>query len=405
MAQSSPLRSSTFRHLVAGYTVNELGNWLGDVALAILVFDRTGSALATAALFLALQIVPAAVAPLVVTRLEVLAAQRVLPAIYLVEALLFGAIAWLTTRFSLPAVLVLAAVDGVLAIAAKALTRSATVAFLRPHDAIRRGNAILNIGFSTSGAIGPALAGALVAALGPGWALLLNAGTFLAVAAILATAAGLRLESDRTVGPWGRLRAGVLEAWSHPGVRRLFGAQALALVFFMAVIPIEVVYAKRTLTAGDAGYGALLAAWGVGMVIGGGLYAVSTRAPLLLVLAASTALIGFSYAGFALAPNLAVACACSLVGGLGNGAQFIAFVTAVQQAVSNVGQSSVMALLESMNQVMPAIGFLLGGAITALASPRITYAVAAAGVILVLLVACARPPVGLDAPAPGTALR
>jgi hypothetical protein len=89
------------------------------------------------------------------------------------------------------------------------------------------------------------------------------------------------------------------------------------------------------------------------------------------------------------APDLARACAFSAVGGLGNGAQWIAVVTAVQESVSAVAQSSVMAVLESINQVMPAAGFLLGGAVAALASPRAAYGVAAAGVVLVLLAASA----------------
>jgi MFS family permease len=392
VTEPSPLSSSTFRHLVAGYSINELGNWIGDVALAILVFDRTGSALATAALFLTLRVVPAALAPMLTSRIEVIPARRVLPAIYLLEAVLFASIAWLAKHFSLPALLVLAALDGVLAIAAKALTRSATVTLLRPQGALRRGNAILNLGFSIGGALGPALAGALVTALGPSSALLLDALTFVAVAAILASAANLRVESDPTTRSWSRLRAGLREAWSHPDVRRLLVAQSLALVFFSAVVPIDVVFAKQTLGAGDAGYGALLAAWGAGMVLGGIAYAASTRLPLLLVLGLSTALVGAGYGGLALAPNLAVACACSVVGGFGNGAQWIAFVTAIQQGVSDVSQSAVMALIESINQLMPAIGFLLGGLIASLASARAAYAVAAGGVLLVLLAVAIRPP-------------
>ena len=56
---SDPLRDPVFRRLATAYSVNELGNWLGDVALAVVVYDRTRSALATAALFLAARFVPA----------------------------------------------------------------------------------------------------------------------------------------------------------------------------------------------------------------------------------------------------------------------------------------------------------------------------------------------------------
>jgi hypothetical protein len=400
----SPLRSSTFRHLAAAYTLNELGNWVGDVALAILVFDHTGSALATAALFVALRFLPALLAPVLTTRLVVVEASRVLPAIHLAEALIFAGIAWIAQRFSLPAVLALAALDGMLAITAKALTRGSTAALLLAGDQLRQGNSILNLGFTAGGALGPALAGLLIAALGPSSALLVDAATFVGVAAILATAGGLRLESHQVAGAVGRLRAGLSEAWSRPRVRELLVAQALALVFFSAVVPIEVVFAKQTLHAGDSGYGALLAAWGVGMVVGAVAYAFAGRMRLLLVLGLSTALIGAGYGGLALAPDLLIACAFSALGGLGNGAQWIAVVTAVQQAVSAGAQSSVMAVLESVNQIMPAVGFLLGGAVAVLASPRVAYGVAAGGVLLVLLAAAAAAPrhvdaIGGDAPA------
>ncbi len=398
-AERNPLRLPAFRRLAAAFTINQFGNWIGDVALAILVFDRTGSALATAALFLTLRFLPALLGPPLTSKVEVIPARRILPAIHLAEGLIFAAIAWLASHFSLPGVLILGALDGVLSIAAMALVRGATATLLAPDGTLRRGNAILNLGFSAGGALGPVIAGILVAALGPGSALILDAGTFVVVAVILATTSGLRLAHTEARGWSGRLRAGLREAASRPGVRSLMLAQALALVFFTAVVPIEVVYAKRTLHAGDAGYGILLAAWGVGMVLGSIGYAAATRARLMVVLAVSTALIGFGYGGIALAGSLAAACVFSAVGGVGNGAQWIAVVTAIQVSVSEEVQSSVMALLGAINQVMPAVGFLLGGLLTTLASPRTTYAAAGIGVLLALMIALARPPHGLEAAA------
>ena len=61
---SPPLRATlAFPPLALAYTVNELGNWLGEIALAVLVFDQTGSPLATAALFIGMQFLPAVVCP------------------------------------------------------------------------------------------------------------------------------------------------------------------------------------------------------------------------------------------------------------------------------------------------------------------------------------------------------
>jgi MFS family permease len=394
----NPLRIEAFRRLAAGYTINELGNWIGDVALAILVFDRTGSALATSALFLALRFVPALLGPMLTARVEAVQARRVLPVIYLAECVIFTTLAWLSGRFSLPLVLVLGAADGVLAVTAAALTRGATAALLLRDGSLRRGNAILNIGFSAGGAIGPALAGAIVGLAGVAFALGLDAATFALVALILATARGLRLEHGPSSNWRTRLRAGLDEAWSRPGVRRLLAAQAVAVTFFIAVVPIEIVYVKQTLGAGDSGYGALLASWGIGMVLGSVAYALARHVRLLNVFVLSIVLVGVGYAGIGVAPNLQIACAFSAVGGVGNGTMFITLVNAIQQSVSPAVQSSVMAIYGSINQLMPGIGFLLGGVITTLGSPRVTYIVAAAGALVVLLMIAVRPPPGLDQP-------
>ena len=96
------------------------------MALAILVYDRTGSPLASATLFLALRFLPALLAPLLTAYAEPLNPRFVLTVIYVLEAFLFAVIAAVAHHFSLPLVLALVAVDGVLAIVASTLMRSAT---------------------------------------------------------------------------------------------------------------------------------------------------------------------------------------------------------------------------------------------------------------------------------------
>src|SRR5437763_13924978 len=91
----APLRVPGFKVLAGGYSVNELGNWLGDIALAVLVFDRTGSALATALLFVGTRFAPAAVSPLLVARVEVLPPRGSLALLYGFDALVFAALALL----------------------------------------------------------------------------------------------------------------------------------------------------------------------------------------------------------------------------------------------------------------------------------------------------------------------
>jgi MFS family permease len=387
-AALKPLRIPAFPRLAAANLVNELGNWLGEIALAILVFDQTGSPLATAALFIGIHFVPALATPPIVVRLERLPARRSLALLYGTEAAAFGGLALLAGEdFLLIAVLALAAVDGALASAARALTRAAAAAALTPAGLLREGNALLNVGFTAGAAAGPAIGGLVVAGYGAQTALVADAVSFLAVAVLLGTAQALPRATPEAFGVRERLRAGFEYVRGSALLRRLLAAQALAFVFFAAVIPIEVVFVKETLGSGDAGYGALLAAWGAGMVAGSLAFAVMREVALPALLAVSTVAIGAAYLGTGAAPSLAIACAASVVGGLGNGVQWVALVTAVQAATKAAFQARVVAMLEAIASAMPGVGFLIGGTIATLFSPRVSYAVAGAGVLGVLAIA------------------
>jgi MFS family permease len=381
------MRRTAFRRLAASYAINELGDWMGIVALSVLVFDRTGSALATAALFLGTRFLPALLAPALAAHAEQPPPRYALPVIYCGEALAFGALALLANHFSLAAVVALAAVDGTLALAGRALTRAVVAALLEPAGELRAGNAILNVAFTGGAAIGPAIAGLAVAAFGVPTALLLDAASFYAIAWILFTAGPLPHVEPEPGRLRQRVRAGLAYIRRAPTLRRLLLAQGGAFVFFAAVIPIEVIYAKQTLGAGDAGYGALLASWGAGMVLGSLVFARARRAPLPLLLLLGAVAVGAGYLGLAAAPTLALACAASVLGGAGNGVQWVSAVSAVQELTEQRMQARVMSVLESIGAAMPGVGFLLGGAIAAAGSPRATFLVAGLGVLAIVAVA------------------
>ena len=387
----APLGVPGFKALAGGYSINELGNWLGDIALAVLVFDQTGSAMATALLFVGTRFVPALLAPAIVARVEVLRPRLSLPLLYGADAVVFAVLALIAANnFSLVLVVALGAVDGTLALAARALTRSASATLLAPAGLLRRGNALFNLGFTAAGALGPAIAGLVVAHAGVATALWADAASFALVAVMLGMARSLP-PGERAEGGWaGRLR----EAFEYVRGRRLLAgllmSQAIASLFFYAVVPIEVVYAKETLGAGDSGYGWLLAAWGAGMIAGGFLFAGAQRARIQTVLAAGTLAIGAAYLGLSIAPTLAVACAISVVGGVGNGVQWISVVHAVQELTPGAMQARVLGLLEAIGAALPVLGFFAGGALTAAASPRTAYIAAGVGVMGVLVLSVLR---------------
>jgi MFS family permease len=383
---TDPLRRPLFRRLAASYAVNELGDWMGIIALSVLVFDHTESALATAALFLGTRFLPALLAPILVTQAERPPPRYALPMIYCGEAAAFGGLALLAGDFSLAPVIALAAVDGALALAGRSLTRAVVATALEPSKELRAGNALLNVAFTGGAAVGPALAGLAVAGLGVQSALLLDAISFYVVAWILFSAGEMPHAAPEPGRMRDRVRAGIAYIRGKVVLRRVLLAQGLAFVFFAAVLPVEVVYVKETLGSTDTGYGLMLASWGMGMVLGSFLFALVRHASLAYLLLFSTLAIAAGYLGLAVAPTLAVACLVSVIGGAGNGVQWVAAISAVQELTAEAMQARVMSVLESIGAAMPGIGFAVGGLIATVASPRTTFLVAGSGVIAIVLV-------------------
>jgi MFS family permease len=381
-----PLRRPLFRRLATTYAVNELGDWMGIIALSVLVFDRTDSALATAALFLGTRFLPALLAPILVARAERPPPRFALPVIYCGEAAAFGALALLVGHFSLGGVIILATIDGALALAGRSLTRAVVAAQLEPTGELRAGNALLNVAFTGGAAIGPALAGLVVAGFGVQTALLLDAASFYVIAWILLTAGPMPRAEPEEGRMRDRVRAGITYIREKAILRRLLIAQGAAFIFFAAVIPVEVVYAKETLDAGDSGYGLMLASWGAGMVLGSLVFAAVRKASLAVLLFFSTLAVGAGYLGLAVAPTLALACAASVLGGTGNGVQWVSTISAVQEMTVQGMQARVMSVLESIGAAMPGVGFLLGGIVATVASPRTAFLIAGVGVFAIVAV-------------------
>ncbi|HEU4973518.1 MAG TPA: MFS transporter [Baekduia sp.] len=392
-AARNALRAGGFAPLAGTYALNELGDSFGVVALAVLVLDRTDSALATTALFLLGKFLPALLAPALTAGLDRRPVSRSLPALYVVEALAFAGLAVLAGAFWLPAVLVLAFLDGLLAITARGLSRGAVAAALAPADALRDGNAVINVIFAATSVGGPVLAGVLVHTWSAATALWVDAASFLAAALVL-LAAARRLPVPEP-GPrehWlARVRDGLRYVRSHPTAGRLILGEAVAIIFFTITVPIEVVYAEQSLGTTSLGFGVLLSSWGVGILLGSVIFARAKERSTAALVLASTAAVGLGYAGMAVAPTLAVACLGSIVGGTGNGIQWVAVMTALQESVGDDYQARAAGLLESMAAAVPGVGFVIGGVLTSVVDARVAYGVAAAGVAVVVAAWARRP--------------
>jgi predicted MFS family arabinose efflux permease len=383
------LRLPAYRRLLAAYALNELAFSIGSLALSVLVYRKTGSAIAAAGYFLSSQFLPALISPALVARLDQRSSRIVLPVLYAAEAVAFVVLAWLASRFALGAVLLVALVDGVLALAARALARAATVTVTSPHGLLREGNAVANGAFSVCFMAGPAIGGAIVALGGAGTALLTDAVLFAAMSLTLVGAGSLPPPAQTRDPTGGRLRASLAYAISVPPIRALLGLQAAAVMFFAISIPVEVVFATHTLHAGAGGLGALTAVWGTGAVAGSVFYARFRAVPPRVLISVGAGALAAGFVVMAAAPGLQVALIGALVAGLGNGIEAVSARTALQEQVEEAWMAMMMSLNESILQAVPGAGIVVGGAITAITSPRVALAVAGSGALLITALAWA----------------
>jgi predicted MFS family arabinose efflux permease len=438
------LRSSRLRRLIAAYTVNRLGTWIGFVALTVAVYDHTHSALAVAVTLLAGQGLPAFAVPSLVARVEASKRRDELSALLLFEAVATGGVVVFIWQFSLPAILVLVALDGTAALAASALLRTEVARVAREHasgdgeadgeaapvgaawppagmgagespaapgvpsdpelalesreaDALttkghespaeageRAGNAALNVAFAATFVTGPVLAGVLVAAAGAPVALLLDVVSFLICGALLIHLHPHVEESgSETVAA--RLRV----AWKYitetRTLRQLLLLEMVAFVFFETAAPIEVSFAKATLGAGDRGFGVLLTTWGAGTVLGSIVFARAMNRSLGYLLSAGTLAVGLAYAGFAFASTLPLACVAAFVGGVGNGVELPSMFSLVQRLTPPNLHGRLMGAVESISALCPIIGLPLGGALVVLTTPRTAFLIVGTGTIAAAL--------------------
>jgi MFS family permease len=265
----TPLRHATFRWLWIATLASNIGTWFQNVGaswqMTTLTRSATLIALVQAATSLPsfLLALPAgAVADVVDRRRLLLVTQgwmTVAAAALAVVALLGLTTPWLLLAFTF--LLGLGA-------AANGPAWQATVPEMVPRPELAAAITLNSIGFNLARAAGPALAGLIVAAFGPGWTYLLNALSFVGVLAVLYR---WRREPDERILPSERffsaMRAGLRYVRHAPDVRAPIVRGSTFIICgsaLWALLPLV----ARAQGQGATGYGLLLAALGAGAVSG-----------------------------------------------------------------------------------------------------------------------------------------
>jgi len=365
--------------LLAGAVfLSAAGDLLALVVLALQVHELTGSGLAVSAL-LATTLVPIVVlAPLAGLAADRFESVRVLVAASLVQALAAAALAF---SGDLAAILALSS----LLTAGNAFAQPAEFALVPAVAGARsltEATGVVESARYAGFAAGPLLAAGL-AALGPQPALLVNAATFVAIAA---AAGALRARRPPCKGAASeRVRAldGLRVLRRDPVLRVTLAAAVGALLFISASLTVEIFYLKDVVGASDTVYALLVCAWMAGMVCGA--TTLARHVPDRLVAAAALLAVAVQGAGMGVQTTwaiLPVAFAGYLVGGLAHGVKNVLLRTLLTVRVPEAVRGRAFATYNAARNTAELGAVGAGGVLVSVLGPRAALVLAGLGPIV-----------------------
>jgi MFS family permease len=384
------LRRRDYALLWGGATISALGDGMSFVALVWLVLERGGDAGAVgwlAAVYTAPVVVGGLAAGLVLDRWDrrlVLAADNLIRGLAIASIPLAAAVGTLTTTH----LLVVAAIYGLLFMTSLAGIPSLIPTLVEP-DELTTANAMESISYGIAGLTGPAVAGLVIAAVGPTAVLAIDAVTYLVfVACLLAMRRGAGLEPAAAPTDPGPARA--VSHGLGPAIRFVLATPAILAitVIYMIInvgegmfVVLAPIYAREVLDAGAWGYGALVSAFTGGSLLGAlAVGAIGWRWPLGRSIAAATAATGIVFGLLLAQPPLVLAAAILATAGLLASSLTAWAQTIRMRLIPPELRGRVFALLRTLMQSTPAIGSVLGGYLLAAGGP--TPAIAAIAIVI-----------------------
>lgn len=297
-----------YRLYFIGQGLSHCGNWMQTVALGWLVLQLTGSGVALGSM-LAIKYLPMLIgAPFVGLIVDRFDKRHILYVTQAVLALLALALSFLVfAELAQLWMIYLLAFGAGLADLFDNPTRQIYVHEMVGRDRLRNAVSLNSTLANLARALGPLLAGTLIAVVGIAACFFVNALSFVAVLVMLTMIrqSELHREPESEKKAW-HLLAGVRYAASVPLIRNILIAMAVIGTLsyeFQVSLPL---LAQNTFFGNAADYAALLSAMGAGSVAGG-LFAASRHEVSAREFVVSTFLFGVSICITALMPSLGLA--------------------------------------------------------------------------------------------------
>jgi MFS family permease len=360
----SALRIRNFRLFFGGQLISQIGTWLTNVALTLLVLHRTDSGLAIGLLTVCQYgpiLLLGAWGGVIADRSDKRKLLLITQTLEMAQSFVLAALAFMHDA-PLPAFYVTAIVGGTM-LAFDNPARRAFVAEMVPEREVQNAVTLNSALMTTSRVIGPALAGVLVVTSGFGWCFLIDAISYLAVIASLLMMRRRDLrQPPATKRAKGQIREGLRYVAKVPELRIPLIMTTIigTLTFnFAVVFPL---FVEHTLQGSDGAYTALYAIVSAGSVVGA-LSVARRRHINLRTIIMTAVLFGISMLLLSAAPVLWIAYPLGFFVGLAS----IGFMTSSTAMVQLRAESEMRGRVLALQSILfigttpiggPAIGYL-----------------------------------------------
>jgi MFS family permease len=382
-----PFGHRNYRLYFAGQLVSLIGFWMQAIAQSWLVYRLTESALLLGLVGFAGQVPMLLVTPFAGVVADRLPRRRILfftQAAMMACAFIFAVLA-ISGTIAVWHIIVIAFLSGV-ANAFDVPTRQSFTVELVGRADLPRAIALNSIMFNAARLVGPAIAGILVAAIGEGWCVALNAVSYVAVIVSLAMVKVEPQPVRDPSHPLSDLKAGFDYVSNHAGIRSMLLLLALSSLFGTSYLTLMPVFARDVLHGSSDLLGYMMSAVGAGALAGAVVTSRLSPVHIRLAPCLAAALFGGALVAFALSDAIWLSLVLLVPAGFGMMAMGVATNTLIQAAVDDMMRGRVMAYYVMSFIGMVPVSSLLAGWISHEVGAPLTLAVG--GALCVLAAAC-----------------
>jgi MFS family permease len=364
------LRSRNYRLFFGGQSISLIGTWMTRTATAWLVYRLTDSALLLGVVGFAGQIPLFVLAPIAGVYVDRWNRHRTLVVTQVLSMLQSLMLAFLALEgiITVGEIIALSAFQGAINAFDMPARQSLVIEMVEQREDLGNAIALNSSMVNGSRMIGPSLAGIVIAGWGEGWCFLFDGISYLAV--IFSLLAMLLPQEPRTRraprGPWEGLKEGFRYALGPGPIRPVLLLLATMSLMGMPYAVLVPVFARDILHGGSHTYGFLMAASGLGAIVGA-LYLASRRSVrgISRIIIAAGLMFSLALLGFAWSRLAWLSFALMIPAGAGMMMIIAASNTVLQTIVEDDKRGRVMSFYAMAFQGMLPFGSLLAGGLGA----------------------------------------